>query len=148
MDGVDGADVVVAGADQVGADAAVVGEGGQRGPVAGDGLMSFRAFEGLLTGIVGPGYGEVSGEGEDLVGFGGQAFGEGVSGVVALGPGSVAVGGDASGDCCVVAGAQVGEQRGVEVVAVVGVGGGDRGGGLAQYGDDLAGPFLLGGVPL
>jgi hypothetical protein len=47
MDGVDGADVVVAGADQVGADAAVVGEGGQRGPVAGDGLMSFRAFEGL-----------------------------------------------------------------------------------------------------
>ena len=48
MDGVDGADAVVAGAGEVGADAAVVGEGGQRVPVAGDGLMSFRCFEGLV----------------------------------------------------------------------------------------------------
>ena len=38
MDGVDGADVVAAGADQVGADAAVCRECAQRVPVAGDGL--------------------------------------------------------------------------------------------------------------
>jgi hypothetical protein len=30
--------------------------------------MSFRASEGLLGGVVCPGHGEVSGEGEDLVG--------------------------------------------------------------------------------
>jgi hypothetical protein len=69
VDGVDGADAVVAGADQVGAAAAVVGESDQRVPVAGDGLMSFGAFEGLLTGVVGPGHGEVSGEGPDLFGL-------------------------------------------------------------------------------
>jgi hypothetical protein len=39
VDGVDGANAVVAGTDQVGADAAVSGECGQRVPVAGDGLM-------------------------------------------------------------------------------------------------------------
>ena len=67
MDGVDGADAVVVGADEVGADAAVVGECGEGVPVAGDGLMSFGAFEGLFTGVVGPGHGEVAGEGPDLV---------------------------------------------------------------------------------
>ena len=86
MDGVDGANAVVAGADQVGAGAAVVGEGGQGVPVAGDGLMSFGAFESLLRGVVCPGYGEVSGEGPDLVGFVGQAGGEVVSGVVEVPP--------------------------------------------------------------
>ncbi len=64
MDGVDGANAVVAGADQIGAAAAVGGEGGQCVPVAGDDLMSFGAFEGLLGCVVGPGHGEVSGEGE------------------------------------------------------------------------------------
>ena len=53
MDGVDGT-VVAAGADEVGADAAVPGEGGQGVPVAGDDLVSFRAFEGLLRGVVSP----------------------------------------------------------------------------------------------
>ena len=42
VDGVDGADAVVASADEVGADAAVVGEGGQCVPVAGDGLGLLR----------------------------------------------------------------------------------------------------------
>jgi hypothetical protein len=78
-------------------------------PVARDGLMSFGAFEGLLAGVVGPGHGEISGEGPDLVGVVVQAGGEGVSRVVALGPLPVPVGGDAPGDCVVVAGAQVGE---------------------------------------
>jgi hypothetical protein len=59
VDGVDRGDVVAAGADEVGADAAVSGEGGQRVPVAGDGLVSFGAFEGLLGGVVRPGHGEV-----------------------------------------------------------------------------------------
>jgi hypothetical protein len=36
---------VVSGADQVGAAAAVVGECGESVPVAGDGLVSFGAFE-------------------------------------------------------------------------------------------------------
>ncbi len=52
MDGVDGADAVVAGADEVGAAAAVLGECGESVPVAGDGLMSFGAFESLLAGVV------------------------------------------------------------------------------------------------
>jgi hypothetical protein len=95
VDCVDGADAVVAGADQVGATATVVGESGQRVPVARDGLVSFGAFEGLFTGVVCPGHGEVSGEGPDLFGFVVEALGEVVSGVVALGPGAVAVGGDA-----------------------------------------------------
>ena len=64
MDGVDGT-VVAAGADEVGADAAVPGEGGQGVPVAGDDLVSFRAFECLLAGVVGPGHREVAGEGPD-----------------------------------------------------------------------------------
>ena len=54
--------------------------------------MSFGTFEGLLTGVVCPGHGEVSGEGEDLLGLVTQAGGEGVSGVVALGPVAVLVG--------------------------------------------------------
>ena len=78
---------VTAGAEEVGADAAVSGEGGQRVPVAGDGLMSFGAFESLLAGVVCPGHGEISGEGPDLVGFVVEAGGEVVSGVVAFGPG-------------------------------------------------------------
>ena len=45
-------------------------------PVAGDGLVSFRAFEGLLGGVVRPGHGEVSGEGPDLFGLVTQAGGE------------------------------------------------------------------------
>jgi hypothetical protein len=48
---------VVAGADQVGAAAAVLGEYGESVPVAGDGLMSFGAFEGLLGDVVCPGHG-------------------------------------------------------------------------------------------
>ena len=52
VDGVDGADVVAAGADQVGTDTAVCREGAQGVPVAGDGLVSFRALEGLLGGVV------------------------------------------------------------------------------------------------
>ena len=68
--------------------------------------------------------------------------------MVALGPVAVAVGGDAPLDRFVVASPQVGEQLGVEPVAPVGLGGGDRGGGLAQHRDDLPGPLLLGGVAL
>jgi len=60
----------------------------------------------------------------------------------------VAVGGDAPPDRVVVAGAQLGEQLGVEPVAPVGVGGGDRGGGVTEHVDDLPGPLLLGGVEL
>jgi hypothetical protein len=45
VDGIDGVHTVVAGADEVGADAAVVGQGSQGVPVAGDGLMSFGVFE-------------------------------------------------------------------------------------------------------
>jgi hypothetical protein len=75
-------------------------------PIAGDSLMSLGAFEGLLAGVVGRGHGEVAGEGEDLVGLVVEAFGEGVSGVVARMPVAVAVGGDAPGDCVVVALAQ------------------------------------------
>jgi hypothetical protein len=103
VDGVDGANAVAAGADEVGADAAVSGEGGQGVPVAGDSLMSFGALEGLLTGIVCSGHGEVSGEGPDLLGLVVEAFGEVVSGVVAVGPVAVAVGGDAPLDGLVVA---------------------------------------------
>ena len=76
MDGVDGADAVVTGADQVGVAVAVVGGCGEGVPVAGDGLMSFGAFEGLFTGVVCPGHGEVSGEGPDLFGFVVEACGE------------------------------------------------------------------------
>jgi hypothetical protein len=63
-----------------------------------------------------------------------------------MSPGAVSVGGDAPGDGVVVAGAQVGEELGVELVVVVDGGLGDRGGGLAQHCDDLAGPALVGGV--
>lgn len=83
-----------------------------------------------------------------MVGLVVKAGGEGVSGVVAFGPFPVPVGGDAPLDRVVVAGAQVGEYLGVEVVALVGGGFGDRGGGLAEHGDDLPGPVLVGGVQL
>jgi len=89
VDGVDGANAVAAGADEVGADAAVSGEGGQGVPVAEDSLMSFGAFEGLLTGIVCSGHGEVSGEGPDLLGLVVEAFGEVVSGVDSSNPAAV-----------------------------------------------------------
>jgi hypothetical protein len=48
----------------------------------------------------------------------------------------------------VVAAAQAGEQLGVELVAALGPGGGDRGGGLPEHVDDLPGPLLLGGMQL
>jgi hypothetical protein len=48
VDGVDGVYAVVAGAGEVGADTAVVGECGGGVPVPGDGLMSLGVFEGLL----------------------------------------------------------------------------------------------------
>ena len=54
MDGVGGADAVSACADKVGAHPAVVGEGRPGVPVPGDGLMAFRAFDGLLRGVVRP----------------------------------------------------------------------------------------------
>ena len=148
VDGVDGADVVAAGTDQVGTDAAVCRECGKGVPVAGDGLMSFRTFEGLFGGVVGPGHGEVSGEQRDLLGLVTQACREVVSGVVALGPVAVTVGGDSPRNRFVVASPQVGEQLGIELIAAFGLGGGDRGGGLAQHRDDLPGPLLLGGVAL
>jgi hypothetical protein len=81
-----------------------------------------------------------------LVGLVVEAFGEVVSGVVALGPVAVPVGSNPPPDSLVVALAQVGEQLGIEVIALVGAGLGDRGGGLAEHGDDLASPLLLGGV--
>ena len=71
-----------------------------------------------------------------------EALGEGVAGVVSLVPVAVAVGGDAPGDGLVVASAQVGEEVGVEVVGAGGAGLVDGCRGLAQYGDDLGGPFL------
>ena len=45
VDGVDGLDAVVAAGDQVGADAAVAGEGSRGMPVARDCLMAFRPFD-------------------------------------------------------------------------------------------------------
>ena len=53
MDGVDGAEAVVGGAGEVGADPAVSGEGVESVPVAGDFLVEFWAFEGLFGGVVG-----------------------------------------------------------------------------------------------
>ncbi len=43
----------------------------------------FEAVEALFGGVVSPGHGEVSGAGEDLVGFGCELAGEGVSGMIA-----------------------------------------------------------------
>ena len=71
--------------------------------------MAFGAFEGLLAGVVCPGHGEVSGEGPDLFGLVVETCGEVVSGVVALGPVAVAVGGEAPPDRVVVALTQVGQ---------------------------------------
>jgi len=45
VDGVDGPDAVVAAGDQVGAHAAVAGQGSQRVPVPGDGLVPFASFD-------------------------------------------------------------------------------------------------------
>lgn len=43
VDGIGGANAVVAGTDQVGEDAAVFGECGQRVSVAGDGLFNYQS---------------------------------------------------------------------------------------------------------
>jgi hypothetical protein len=48
VDGVGGADAMPACADEVGAHPAVIAEGGMGVPVPGDGLVAFRAFDGLL----------------------------------------------------------------------------------------------------
>jgi hypothetical protein len=69
VDGLDGADAVVAGADQVGADLAVPAGGGQGVPVAGDLLVEFWVFECAFAGVVGPGHGEVVAPQPDLVGL-------------------------------------------------------------------------------
>src|ERR1035438_4995340 len=90
-DGVGGADVVSARADQVGAHPAVAGERGAGVPVPGDGLVPLRALQCLLRGIVSPGHLE------------------------------------RPGDLVVVAGAQAGEQRRVELVLAVVPGSLDRG---------------------
>ncbi|MFN2497312.1 MAG: hypothetical protein ABR608_15645 [Pseudonocardiaceae bacterium] len=103
-------------------------------------------FEGLLAGVVGPGHGEVAGEGPDLFGLVAQVGGEVVSGVVAACPVAVAVGGDGPTDRLVVAAAQLGEQLGVELVVTGSLGGGGCGGGLTQHGDDVAGPISAGWV--
>jgi hypothetical protein len=109
-------------------------------------LVSFGAFEGLLAGVVCPGHGKILGESPDLVGLVVEACGEVVSGVVALGPVAVSVGGDSPPDCVVVASAQLSEELGVKLVALLSDGLGDRGSGLAKHRDDVCGPFLLGGV--
>jgi len=54
VDGVDGPDAVVAAGDQVGAHAAVAGQGSQRVPVPGDGLVPFWSLDGLFAGVVRP----------------------------------------------------------------------------------------------
>lgn len=71
--------------------------------------MSYGAPEGLHAGAVGPGHGEISADGDDLIGRAAQACGEGVSGVAAAGPAAVPGGGDAPGDDVVLADAHVGE---------------------------------------
>jgi hypothetical protein len=63
----------------------------------------------------------------------------GCRGVVAFGPVAVPVGGDSPLDCVVLAGAQLPEQVRVELIVALGLGGSDRGGGLAQHGD-VCGP--------
>jgi hypothetical protein len=55
VDGVDRAQAVAAGADEVGAQAAVAGLGGQGVPVAGDLLVEFGVFQRSFAGVVGPG---------------------------------------------------------------------------------------------
>ena len=52
MDGVDGVDAVVAGGDEVGADAAEPAEGEGAVPVAGHFLVQFRTLEGLLGTVI------------------------------------------------------------------------------------------------
>jgi hypothetical protein len=77
VDGVDGADAVIAyGCTRQ------YSASGEGVPVAGDGLMSFGAFEGLLAGVC---------LSRDLVV---EVFGEVVSGMAALGPVAVPVGSD------------------------------------------------------
>lgn len=101
-----------------------VGEGGASVPVAGDGSVSLGALEGLLSGIVHPGSGKVSGEKPDLMGFVGQAFRDVVSRVVAFGPVGVLVDGHSPPDGVVVTLALLIELRQVKVIASLD---GDRG---------------------
>lgn len=85
--------------------------------------MSFRSLDRLLGGVAGPGHGEVAGEQPDLAGFGFQAAGEHVAGVVlAVVPVAEPVGDLAPVHRLVIALAQAGEQFRVEL----GAAGGDR----------------------
>src|SRR5215207_6262607 len=104
---------MVAGTDQVGARAAVSGEGGRSVPVPGHFLMQFGAFECLLAGVVRPGHGEYGGEQPDLVGLGRESSGEVVAGMVAFGPVAVPVGALSPVHGLVVAVSQLGEVGGV-----------------------------------
>ena len=61
-----GGDAVGGGGVQVAPDAAPAGEGGERVPVAGDGLVALGGFRAALGDVVRPVHGEVAGEQEDL----------------------------------------------------------------------------------
>lgn len=101
-----------------------VGEGGLSVPVAEDGSVSLGALECLLSGIVRPAPGKVSGEKPDLVGFVGQVLRDSVSRVVAFGPVGVLVAVHSPPDGVVVTLAQFDEQRQTKVIAALD---GDRG---------------------
>lgn len=96
-----------------------VGEGGQSVAVAGDGSVPLGALECLLSGIVRPAPGKVSGEKPDLVGFVGQVLRDVVSRVVAFGPVGVLVAVHFPPDGVVVTLAQFDEQRQTKMIAAL-----------------------------
>ncbi len=69
MDGIDGSVAVASCADEVGAHAQVITQGAGAVPVSRHRLVSFRAAQRLLGGVVRPGDQEVPGEQPHLVGF-------------------------------------------------------------------------------
>jgi len=105
--------------------------------------VQLGAVEHLLAGVVRPWRGEDRGEQPDLVGFGDQAPGQGVAGMVALVPVAVPVGDLSPVHRLVVAGPYLGQQGRVQVIGVVGFGLLDCGVGLAQHLLHVSGPPLV-----
>ena len=127
---------------EVAADAAPPGEGGQGMPVAGDGLVALGGFGAALGDVGRPVRGEVAGEQEDLLLVVAQPAAQRVAGVVPLVPVAQPVVDDAEGGGLVVALAELVQQVRVEGGAAAGACVLDGLMGLAQDGDDVAGPGL------
>ena len=127
---------------EIASDAAPPGEGGERMPLAGDGLVALGGFGAALGDVGRPVHGEIAGEQEDLLFVAAQPAAQRVAGVVPVLPVPQPVVDDPEGGGLVVALAELVQHLRAEGGAAAGAGVLDGLVRFAQDLDDVAGPGL------